>query len=233
MLGKDHALSGLGAGLLAGLVLHKTRAGTAELGGFTAGMALLPDLDSCGSSPARSLGFISSAVSHAVRLLSGGHRHATHSLVGAAAFTGLAVLGGVLRHHYAGMVILGLLVMLTVSAAAECTGLLDGHTADLAGAGVAAAVVAAGFGLALIPLAAGLGCLTHCLGDSLTDSGVNWLWPFSMRRLHIPEPWAFSTGTLPETRLVRPALCGAAAALTLLAADPGAAGQAIHWLHAR
>ena len=60
------------------------------LAGFTAGMALLPDLDKCGSSPARCLGFLSEAVAWIIGRLTGGHRHATHSFLGIAVFTALA-----------------------------------------------------------------------------------------------------------------------------------------------
>src|ERR1700749_1092108 len=90
MLGHSPALSGAGAGLGTGIALHLPVPQTGALAGFTAGMALLPDLDKCGSSPARCLGFLSEAVGWPVGKLSGGHRHATHSFVGIAAFPGLA-----------------------------------------------------------------------------------------------------------------------------------------------
>ena len=53
-------------------------------------MALIPDLDKCGSSPARCLGFLSETIAWITGRLTGGHRHATHSVLGIAAFTGLA-----------------------------------------------------------------------------------------------------------------------------------------------
>ena len=77
MLGHSHALSGGVAGLAAGIFMHLPIPQTAALAGFTAGMALLPDLDKCGSSPARSLGFVSEAVAWVFGRISGGHRHAT------------------------------------------------------------------------------------------------------------------------------------------------------------
>jgi hypothetical protein len=78
MLGHSHALSGAVTGTAAGILLHFPDPRTAALAGFTAGMALLPDLDKCGSSPARSLGFLSEAVARVIATISGGHRHATH-----------------------------------------------------------------------------------------------------------------------------------------------------------
>jgi len=74
MLGHSHALSGAVAGVAAGIVLHLPDPRLAALAGFTAGMALLPDLDKCGSSPARCLGFLSEAVAWIVGRLSGVHR---------------------------------------------------------------------------------------------------------------------------------------------------------------
>jgi len=53
MLGHSHALSGAVTGIAAGILLHLPVPQVATLAGFTAGMALLPDLDKCGSSPAR------------------------------------------------------------------------------------------------------------------------------------------------------------------------------------
>src|SRR5882724_1024029 len=130
--GRTHALSGAVLGLGAGILLHKTAVQDAELAGFTAGFALLVDLDSCGSSSARSLGFISGAVSHVVRRVSGGHRHATHSLIGIAAFTGLALLACYFRHDYAGMAGLALLITLSVAGALQAEGLTSSIVADLA-----------------------------------------------------------------------------------------------------
>ena len=132
MLGRSHALSGLAAGsAYAEFVQHARWPGVIALGGLTAGMALIPDLDSCGSTGARSLGFLSGAVSHVVRAVSGGHRHATHSLTGIAVFTGLAWLAAHYRHDYAGMAGLALLLTLAVSSALEALHVTGSHLSDL------------------------------------------------------------------------------------------------------
>ena len=98
MLGHSHALSGAVTGAAAGAILHLPVPQAVALAGFTAGMALLPDLDKCGSSPARCLGFVSEVVAWVIGRASGGHRHATHSFLGIALFTGLAWLSC----HYRG-----------------------------------------------------------------------------------------------------------------------------------
>ena len=205
MLGHSHALSGGVAGLAAGIFMHLPVPQTAALAGFTAGMALLPDLDKCGSSPARSLGFVSEAVAWVFGRISGGHRHATHSFLGVAIFTALAWVSCHFRADWGGKAGLALLMTLSVSAGLEALHLARGHVADLAGVAVAAAEIWYGYGLRLIPIAVLLGCATHITGDMLTDSGCMLGFPWSRQRFHLlPEPLAFTTGTLPETPDHRP-----------------------------
>jgi len=228
MLGHSHALSGAVAGLGTGILLHLATPQTAALAGFTAGMALLPDLDKCGSSPARCLGFLSEAIAWIVGRVTGGHRHATHSVVGIALFTGLAWLSAHFRHDWAGKAGLGLLLTLSVAGALEALRLVRGHAADLIGIGVASWTVWYGYGLKLIPLAVLIGCATHVAGDMLTDSGCMLGYPVSRHRFHLlPEPLAFTTGTRPELLIVDPVLSAGLLALAGWVADPGFV--AAHW----
>jgi membrane-bound metal-dependent hydrolase YbcI (DUF457 family) len=234
MLGHSHALSGGVAGLAAGLFMHMSVQHTAALAGFTAGMALLPDLDKCGSSPARCLGFLSEAVAWIFGRISGGHRHATHSLLGIAAFTGLAWLSAHFRYDLAGKAGLALLMTLSVAGGLEALHLVRGHLADLIGIGVAALEVWYGYGLSLIPLAVLIGCSTHIVGDMLTDSGCMLAFPWSKHRFHLlPEPLAFTTGTRPEIMIVDPILTGALLLLAGQAVDPGFLASHLHSLHNR
>ncbi len=207
MEGHSHALSGACTGLAAGIVLHEGLTADVALAGFTAGMALLPDLDSIGACASRSLGFISESVAWVIRLISGGHRHASHSLVGIAVFTGLAWVACLFRHDLAGQIGLGLLLVIAVAGALEALHLARSHVADLAGVAVAGAVVWHGYGLALIPLAVLLGTATHIAGDCLTKSGCMLAYPLSEHRSHLlPGRAAFTTGTRPELWVVDPAL---------------------------
>jgi membrane-bound metal-dependent hydrolase YbcI (DUF457 family) len=229
MLGHSHALSGAVTGTAAGIALGMPAGRTLALGAFTAGMALLPDLDSCGSSPARSLGLLSKAVSHVVRFVSGGHRHATHSVLGIAVFTVAAWAACHYRADPGGMAGLALLIALTVSAGAEATGLTHGHVADVVGVLVAAGVVFLGYGLALIPLAVAIGCATHIAGDMCTDSGCMLAFPASLHRFHLlPEPLAFTTGTDPELWVVDPILSGLTVVLAAFVAEPALIAAAFH-----
>jgi membrane-bound metal-dependent hydrolase YbcI (DUF457 family) len=221
MLGHSHALSGAVAGVAAGIFLHLPVPQTVALGGFTAGMALLPDLDKCGSSSARCLGFLSEAIARAVGRLSGGHRHATHSVIGVAIFTGLAWICCHFRYDWAGKAGLALLMALGVAAALEALHVARGHAADLIGIAAACGEIWSGFGLRLIPLATAIGCCAHIAGDMLTDSGCLLGYPVSRHRFHLlPEPLAFTTGTRPELLIVDPILSGALLILAVWVADP-------------
>jgi membrane-bound metal-dependent hydrolase YbcI (DUF457 family) len=221
MLGHSHALSGAVAGLGTGIFLQLPLAQTATLAGFTAGMALLPDLDKCGSSPARCLGFLSELVAWIIGKVTGGHRHATHSILGVAAFTVLAWASCHYRHEWVGKAGLALLMTLTVSAALEALRIARSHAADLIGIAVAAGETWYGYGLRLIPIAVFVGCCTHIAGDMLTDSGCMLTFPLSKQRYHLlPEPLAFTTGTRPELFLVDPLLTVALVVLAGWATDP-------------
>ena len=221
MLGHSHALSGGVAGLATGVAMHMSLPRVAALAGFTAGMALLPDLDKCGSSPARCLGFLSEAVAWIIGRISGGHRHATHSFVGIAAFTGLAWVSCHFRADWGGKAGLALLMTLSVSAALEALHVASGHVADLVGVVVAAGEVWYGYGLSLIPLAVFVGCCTHIIGDMLTDSGCMLGYPVLRHRFHLlPEPLAFTTGTRPELLIVDPILSAGLLVLAGWVIDP-------------
>jgi hypothetical protein len=72
-LGPTHALSGLAAGAAAGLfLLHAGTTGTAGMALLGAGFAVVPDLDQCGATAARSFGFLTEMIAAAIRRVSGG-----------------------------------------------------------------------------------------------------------------------------------------------------------------
>jgi membrane-bound metal-dependent hydrolase YbcI (DUF457 family) len=187
MLARDHALSGLvvwlGAGpAFAQMVHHPITWEQMLLGAACAtGAAGLPDLDEPGSSPARSLGVASQAVSHGIRELAGGHRRATHSII--------ALSGGLLLTWWATSysptaqaIIIGMLCLLAFQMMGPR--IVHGHT--MAGAAVGAA---AGYltithqsvmGVWLIWAFVG-GMAAHIAGDALTHGGVPLLWPAKPR----------------------------------------------------
>ena len=215
MLGHSHAISGVVTGLAAGsLVLHEKPGPLLLLAGLTAAYALANDLDSCGSTEARSLGFVTEAFAWIVRAVSGGHRHGTHSLAGIAAFTGAAALACLYRHDWPGRIALFVILAAGFAAASDALR-IGGHFGNLLALAGAAAMCWTGYGLALVPLAAALGCATHLAGDGLTRCGVPLLWPVTMREFHLtPRPLWFTTGHWQERFIVTPLLL---AALALLA----------------
>jgi membrane-bound metal-dependent hydrolase YbcI (DUF457 family) len=207
------------AGAAAGeFVLHPGPIGTVAFAGFTACCATLNDLDTRGSCAARSLGFLSEGFAWVVEHISGGHRHATHSVLGVAVFTALAWLACIFRHAEHGRMRYALIVFLALAIAAGLRALrLGGHFADLLAIGAAVAVTWTSWHLALIPLAVGLGCAVHILGDMCTVSGCPLAWPFTLRDFGLPRPVAFVTGTWRETWVVSPALLLALGWLAYLA----------------
>jgi membrane-bound metal-dependent hydrolase YbcI (DUF457 family) len=207
MKGTTHALSGAVAGLAVGsLVLHEAPAPLALFAGLVTAYALANDLDSCGSTEARSLGFVTEAFAWAVRLVSGGHRHGTHSALGVAAFAGAAWLACLFRHGWAGRIVLFLILAAGFAAALDALR-IGGHAGNIAALAGAAAMTWTGYGLALVPLAAILGTSAHLAGDALTRCGVPLLWPATMREFHLtPRPLWFTTGHWPERFIVTPLL---------------------------
>ena len=215
MLGRSHALSGCVTGLAVGsLVLHDQPGPLALFVGLNAAYALASDLDSCGSTEARSFGFVTYVLAWCVRAVSGGHRHGTHSLLGVAAFTGAAWLACLFRDTWPGRVALGVIIAVGLAAAADALRPGPATFEGVAGIAAAAVMVWTGYGLALVPVAAALGCLTHLAGDSLTRCGVPLLWPATMREFHLtPRFMWFTTGKAAERWIVSPLLLAALAVL--------------------
>jgi membrane-bound metal-dependent hydrolase YbcI (DUF457 family) len=236
--GRTHALSGVVTGTAIGVfALHTTLTGTADLALLTAGFATVPDLDQCGSTVARSFGFVTEVFAHVVRWASGGHRHATHTLIGAVVFTGLAWLAGEYRHDWPGRIGLG--VILAVGVASGLEALHRGHRhgtrhADLLAVAGAIEVCATGWDLILVSYAAAAGILTHIAGDGLTKHGIPFFWPLTDKKFHLlPERLRFTTGTWQERRVLVPLLAVALAGLSYRAVAGHVDMTDVHHLAAR
>lgn len=175
-----------------------------------AGAALLPDLDHPEATIAWTFGPASKAFAKFVHRISGGHRHATHSL-GFVAFTYLATLVGVSVGH--GWFALPLLFVL-FAFGIRAMHLAPGLSVLAAGflAGLAWLVLRGDYGW--IPVAVGVGTLTHLLGDCLTKEGCPLLWP---HRRHYMLPVIQRTGNRWETMLFGPAFALGTVALFVFA----------------
>jgi membrane-bound metal-dependent hydrolase YbcI (DUF457 family) len=186
MMGPTHALSGAVAGLL---ILPQFSSGALPLlSGIAvaAGAALWPDIDQPQSSVAHTFFWPGHALGKVVGDLSGGHRHATHSLLCAAAVgLGLFTIGMASPFR---ALLLFLLVAPAVHVGLQATrsevplwlGMFG-----LALTGLLTYAWAPFMSPTLLAVAAMSGWLAHLAGDALTKGGVPLLWPYA-RRLGLP-----------------------------------------------
>jgi membrane-bound metal-dependent hydrolase YbcI (DUF457 family) len=215
MMGPTHALSAGVAWLAIAAPLHHyghhlTPATVAVGTVVAAGAGLLPDLDHPQATPARAFGPVSAAVAWAIGKVSGGHRHGTHSIIGIAVFTGLAVAATL--NVWALTVAVWLCMGLGVRALWKRpknrpNGKFDYRdVAGLIHAAIAAYIAYrlthSGLDMDVVPWAVTVGYIAHLIGDSMTETGVNWLWPHP-RRYRIAS---IDTGKAVEKWVVVPGL---------------------------
>lgn len=217
MMGRTHALSGAVAYAAVAPLAHATPVQVAVGAVCTAGAALLPDLDHPKASATHTLGPLTMAVGWVVRLVSGGHRRGTHSVLGAAGFAALGWLASL--GDYASMAALWLLAALAVRALRGRDPIVERLVVAVASAGTAWWLVTH-YNLHpwFLPLAIGLGATAHILGDAMTEQGVRPLWPVSRWRMRIAT---IDTGKGVERWLVVPVLWLGLAVLLWRAAGPG------------
>ena len=158
----------------------------------TAGAALLLDADHHAGTIARSLPPVSRWVARGLGFLSGGHRHATHSLVGvlgagmiARALSAVRVPLGEEHFQLGAWVMIVLLVAFAAKALRLTRGWLSSWAVSLTVASVTAWF--APETTWWLPAAVVLGCLCHLAGDALTSQGVPLLWPLRPRPV-LPSP---------------------------------------------
>lgn len=222
MLGRDHALSGgVVFAAAAPFTLHVTLPQLITGTVLTGGAALLSDFDEPGSTIARGGGFLTRGFAHVVRWAARGHRHGTHSLLGAAVFTLTAWAAVAEAHTVPGRIWLGLWLALLITSALRVLPVVRGHVPDIAGIGAAVGLCYWHSGLIMVPVCVGTGVLAHIAGDSLTHGGCPWLWPVIKRDFHL-LPVQFTTGKFFEHWVMSPLLSVALA--LLLARDAGGIG---------
>jgi membrane-bound metal-dependent hydrolase YbcI (DUF457 family) len=227
MMGRTHALTGWCAGLaLAPSIGAQSLAQAVVVASTTAGFALLPDLDHPGARASRLLGPLTGAISWLLRRTSaalyaltkgprdekrtGTHRHLSHTAVFAAGLGAITTIGTDAGGPYAvaGVVLFGLLLaedalgdwLLPIAIGATVWWITQ------AGPGVLTELAAMSGWLGI---AVAAGCLTHCLGDALTESGCPFLFPLPIAgetwyEIRPPRWLRFRTGKKVETLLVFP-----------------------------
>lgn len=221
MMGHSHAVSGsmlfaVTAPFLPPLVLGAPLGPADVVAGtvICAGAALLPDLDHHDGTIANFLGPVSKQLCRFVAWASGGHRHATHSLL-FVALMGFGTWAGVnfLGRPFTLGVTFFLLAMALKALNAHSP--RDGHHQWLTVIGFAA-LGTLGLDRLLpdspgwLPYAVALGTLAHLLGDSITKMGAPWLWPHPKRYEIIIIK---SSGNKTETNVVVPIMAVATVAM--------------------
>jgi membrane-bound metal-dependent hydrolase YbcI (DUF457 family) len=201
MMGHSHALSGATAWAatcaLAPFVGIHPHWGAISAGLLsTAGAALLPDLDHPEATIAWTFGPPSRALAKFVHRVSGGHRHATHSLAFAAAVPFLV---------WAGDAALGRGFAFTLLSVLFAFGVRGLHLAPslvmLTATALSGVVWFLLPDLSWLPWSVAAGILAHLAGDCLTKEGCPLLWP---RPAHYMLPLVQRTGNRVETLLFAP-----------------------------
>lgn len=228
MMGPTHALSAgvvflAVASPLSHYVHHLTPMTAAVGTVVAAGAGLLPDLDHPSATPARSFGPLSKGAAWTIGKIGGGHRHGTHSIIGTGVFVALAVAAT--HNIWALTFTLWLCIGLAVRALWKHphnrpNGKLDYRdVAGLIHAAIAAflayRLARSGMDPVVVPWALGIGYVTHLIGDSMTERGVNWFWPYH-RRFRIAS---IDTGKSVEKWVVVPALYVALGAIAFTTHD--------------
>lgn len=227
MMGRTHALTGWCAGLALAPAIGATTIHQATVfAAATAGFALLPDLDHPNARASRLLGPATAALSWLLRRASaatyqltkgprderrpGTHRHLTHTVAFAAVLGILTAAGTKAGGPWAvaGITVLALLL-------AEAA--LGDWLLAISGGAIIWWIGSTPHGLAeLAPLGGWLGiavttgCITHCLGDAITESGCPLLWPIPIKgetwyELRPPSFLRITTGKTAENWLIAPA----------------------------
>ena len=208
MMGRSHVLMGAAGWLaLAPKVAEATGhpLNPAVLAASTvacAGAALLPDLDHEHGTLAHALGPISRVATELVADFSGGHRHATHSLVFGAGMGALAAVA--LTSRWLLMLVLAGFLAAAAVRALDLPRVGWPRSYLLAALGTAAAARWLPGPWPWLPPAVTAGCWLHLVGDLLTPRGVPLLWPLPWR-LEWPLVDVDTAGWR-ETRLIAPAL---------------------------
>ena len=240
MMGTSHAATGVLAGGMTGFLLSDNLGHALVCAAIGAGAALLPDLDTPGSTAGRSLGAVTELVSTHIRETSktvykrtatavelrraqdGGHRFLTHTVPACVAFGLLALLLALIPLG-AGLVVFAMSALGLGAVLREWKFIGSRKKRQLA-----ALITAVLFGVGtmmvpgwgppwwLVGLTVTVGSLTHVLGDWLTRSGVPLAWPLVVngkRWWMFRSPVAFHTGRSPVEVGIR---WGSVAAFPLL-----------------
>lgn len=202
MMGHSHAISGMTAWLAAtstaGYAMGHQTSATVVIGGsfVCAGAALLPDIDHQQATIAYSLPAVkvlgitvipspTKFIAKRVEDISGGHRHGTHSILGAIIFTLIALGADLIHVPVAGKVLhlaSGALMLLMLAFALKALHVVGKYGAAapwLIATAVAGYLTWFGTDVswAWVWVSIATGVVMHDLGDFSTEEGVPLFWP--------------------------------------------------------
>lgn len=209
-MGNGHAGSGILSGAVVATLIAPHRPEIVAIAALTGGgLALLPDLDSPGSTSANYLGFVTRGISAVICKMShlafittktkkdtgseGTHRHLTHSLLFTAIMSALVFWLTITpaTSLWAELIIIGLCSGLGIAAIANTAPIIRNipivsqSSALVIGVLVAVAAYFTGFTNTVSPnwftILFTVGVLTHLFGDWCTKNGVPLLWFFPIR----------------------------------------------------
>jgi membrane-bound metal-dependent hydrolase YbcI (DUF457 family) len=228
--GRTHALTALELELVAaGVVIPFTRVAVA-----TAGLALVTQaVLAYGAGPLNDIDLYD-----IVRRF-GPHRTATHSFAGIIVFIAATEAGVLARFAHlpgwpgealiaAGRVWLWLILAIIISSGLSLVRAFGrkkdkgwqgfGPERDWIALGVAGLMMWSGWGLRQAVMAVAVGMVAHLIGDSFTEEGCMWLYPFSTAKCHLiwPRALRFTQGGTFENSILYPALLVALAYLVLV-----------------
>ena len=166
MNGPAHALAGAIAGGGLAYLLKAPPAHVAADGLLCSGWALVPDSDMNTTTIAKSAGPVTKIAATIIGVLSGGHRHATHTVLAAAVCSALSVLAVIHQTGHAGKwIMIGVLTILCSAAYRALKLTPSRFLCFCLGAATAVVLVAAGYYTRDLWWLAGLGILTHLILD--------------------------------------------------------------------
>lgn len=206
MMGVSHALTGAVAWSL--LQAAQPQPLPVQVAGYavTAGAALWPDLDHDRSTATRSLGPLTMMLGQAVRLVAGGHRRGTHSLLGCTVLALAVQMAVQARPSAAGNWATAVLLAVILASLVHVIplALFRRGWVDEILAGFAAGAIAwwPGLDLSALGPAVFIGTLVHVLGDAITRQGVPLWWPISRRNVRLAK---LKAGGWTEVWVLRPA----------------------------
>jgi membrane-bound metal-dependent hydrolase YbcI (DUF457 family) len=207
MMGQTHALTGLAAGIGA-TYLVTLSVPAAVLGTIVcAGAAILPDIDHPKSTISNTYGPITRGFSWIMRHATGGHRRGTHSLAGILALGFVAQAGVMYRHaeplsqRVPAQIALTLVTVLALAGAIRLLK-IDGWLDDVLPVPIVAGVVAlTDIPMDIVPPALMLGAAVHVIGDIMTMSPCQILWPLDDHGVKLS---LFKTNGRVERWIVKP-----------------------------